>query len=89
MQKENEIQSVTLSVIGDGKRKRYEDLTFLDDFMFGKVLTTHLDITKELIEMILDIKIARIEVCESQKSLKFTPFDKGVRFDIYQNERKK
>ena len=34
--------------------KRYEELTFTDDFMFCKVLQNNPDICKELTELILE-----------------------------------
>ena len=37
--------------------KRYEELTFTDDFMFCKVLQNNPDICKELAELILGKKI--------------------------------
>ena len=37
----------------------YDKLKFTDDFMFGAVLTTHLDIYRELLELILNVKIRK------------------------------
>ena len=42
---------------GGNMSKSYEELTFADDFMFCKILSTDLDLTKELIEIILNINI--------------------------------
>ena len=62
--------------------KRYEDLGFTDDFIFCKTLENNLDLTKELLELILDIRISGVRLAQSQKSLKFTALDRGVRFDV-------
>ena len=40
--------------------KKFNELTFSDDFMFGKVLTTNKELCKELLELILGEKINRI-----------------------------
>ena len=43
--------------------KQYEDLTFTDDFMFCKVLENDEELSKELLELILDVKI-RKAICQ-------------------------
>jgi len=65
------------------RTKTYEQLTFTDDFMFCKILSTDLELTKDLLELILGISISKVELAQSQKELKFTPADHGVRFDVY------
>ena len=62
--------------------KEYKELTFTDDFVFGKVLTTNTELCKELLELILDKKIADIKYVESQKTLKQTYESKGIRLDV-------
>lgn len=37
----------------------YENLNFTDDFMFCKILENNLDLCKELLELILNIKIKK------------------------------
>ena len=56
---------------------------FTDDFMFGKVLYNHPELCRELLELILDKKIRKIQFPEVQKSISVTGDGKGVRFDIY------
>ena len=63
--------------------KKYEELTFSDDFMFCKILENNLELCKELLELILDIKIKKIQPVESQKAVDMTYDGKGVRFDVY------
>jgi predicted transposase/invertase (TIGR01784 family) len=63
--------------------KRYEDLGFTDDFIFCKTLENNPDLARELLELILDIRISGVRLAQSQKSLKFTALDRGVRFDVY------
>lgn len=67
-------------------KKRYEDLEFIDDFMFCKILTTRLDLCKELIELILDIDIKDIKQCENQKPIELKYDSRGIRLDVYVND---
>ena len=62
--------------------KRWEDLTIMDDFMFCKVMSDP-DICKELLEILLHIKIERLEFQEPQKSFRLTSESKGIRLDVY------
>ena len=47
------------------------------------ILTTRLDLCKELLQLILDIKIRKVEIAEQQKNVDITYDGKGVRFDVY------
>ena len=62
--------------------KRWEDLTITDDFMFCKVMSDP-DICKELLEILLHIKIERLVFQEPQKSFKLTSESRGIRLDVY------
>ena len=62
--------------------KKWEDLTITDDFMFCKVMSDP-EICKELLEILLHIKIERLEFQESQKSFKLTSESRGIRLDVY------
>ena len=64
------------------KFKKWEDLTITDDFMFCKVMSDP-DICKELLEILLHIKIERLEFQEPQKSFKLTSESRGIRLDVY------
>ena len=63
--------------------QRWERLTFADDYIFCRVLSQNLEITKELLEILLDIKIDHVEQAASQKENKVDFLSKGVRFDVY------
>ena len=68
--------------------KEYEDLKFTDDFMFCKIMTTDLELCREVLELILDISIKEVKLPEGQKAIKLTPDGKGVRLDVYVNDGK-
>ncbi len=63
--------------------KSYKELTFTDDFMFCNILQSSPDICKDLVELILNRKVASINMPETQKSVRISPDSKGVRFDVY------
>ena len=54
------------------KRKTYEELDFIDDFMFCKILQNNPDLCKELTELIIGKEIGEIITSESQKSIEIT-----------------
>ena len=60
------------------KRKTYEELDFIDDFMFCKILQNNLDLCKELTELIIGKEIGEIITSESQKSIEITADGRGV-----------
>ena len=63
--------------------KDYEELTFVDDFMFCKILQENEDLCKELTEIVIGRKIGSIVKSEKQKSIEVTADGHGVRFDVY------
>ena len=69
-------------------KKNYSELSFTDDFMFCKVLVSHPNLCKELLELLLGIEIRKIEMAESQKTIEMTYDGKGIRFDVYTEDEK-
>lgn len=65
------------------KAKSYEELKFTDDFMFCKVLGNNPELCKELLEMILQIKIRKVVCTNVQKPIEITSDGKGIRLDVY------
>ncbi len=77
--------------IRGGREMREDDwkkLGITNNFIFGKVMQNP-DICKELLEIILDIKIERIEYPEVEKYAKLSYDGKGVRLDVYVADGKK
>jgi predicted transposase/invertase (TIGR01784 family) len=62
--------------------KPIEDLTFTDDFMFGRIMQNS-EICKGLLERLLEIKIEKVEYPTLQKSISPHYKSKGVRLDVY------
>jgi predicted transposase/invertase (TIGR01784 family) len=64
------------------ENKDFDNLTLSDDFIFGAVMSNPL-CCKPLIEMIMGIKVAKIEYPDIQKSINMKYDAKGIRLDIY------
>ena len=64
------------------RMKRFEDLTFTDDFMFCTTLKENPDLCKEMAEMIIGRKISEIVSVQKQWSVEILPNGRGVRFDV-------
>ena len=63
--------------------KKYDELTFHDDFMFCKILEENPALCRELLELILDRKVGELACINRQKPVEITADGKGVRFDVY------
>ena len=48
--------------------EKWKRATLADNFIFCKVMSTNLDLCKELLEMLLHIKIEKIKMAESEKT---------------------
>ena len=66
--------------------KKYEELTFTDDFMFCKILTNNPELCHELLELILGRKVGAFTRLDKQKQIEITADGKGVRFDVYSED---
>ena len=70
------------------KFKRLEDLTITDDFMFSQVMKDE-EICKEVVEIILGIKVGKIEFLTSQHEIEINPEAKSITLDVYLRDEKK
>lgn len=62
--------------------KKYEELTIIDDFMFGKVMRNPKH-CKKLLEIILDVKIRKIIFIDDQQTVNPDYRAKSIRIDVY------
>ncbi len=67
--------------------KRFEELEFKDDFMFGVIMRDP-KYCKPFLETILGIKISHIEYPKSQEVIDLSSDAKSVRLDIYVEDGK-
>ena len=63
-------------------RKTIDELTLSDSFMFYAVMQDY-DLCKETLEVLLDIKIAKIKYIIGEKVMKPSYDGKGIRLDVY------
>ena len=62
--------------------KPIEELTIVDDFMFGAVMRDP-TLCKPLLELVLGVKIRKIEYPELQKTIDARYGSKAIRLDVY------
>lgn len=62
--------------------KKFEELEFKDDFMFG-VIMRNPRYCKPFLETILGVKISHLEYPKSQETIDLTSDAKSVRLDVY------
>ena len=65
--------------------KKYESLTFADDFMFGTV-TLDKSISRELLACLLQREVGELEDIQDQKEYKYAYEGKKIRMDLYTKE---
>ncbi len=70
------------------KFKKWEDLTITDDFMFSQVMRNE-EICKALIEIILHVKVGKIEFLTSQHEIEIQPESKSITMDVYLRDEEK
>ena len=63
------------------KRKRLQELTIKDNFMFGAVMTNE-ENCRLFLQMVLNMPIERVEVSK-ERSMIYHPEYRGVRLDVY------
>lgn len=68
------------------KKKRLQELTIKDNFMFGAVMTD-VENCRLFLQMVLNIPIERVEVSK-ERSIIYHPEYRGVRLDIYAKDEK-
>ncbi len=56
--------------------KRYDDLKFTDNFMFCKVMESNPDLCRQMLELILDKSIAKVEFLQKEKGVNH--FSRGI-----------
>lgn len=65
------------------RTKKWEELTFTDDYMFKTVLTKYPRICTKLLETILEIKIKALTYLSKEEDVKPQYASRGIRLDVY------
>ena len=63
--------------------EKWQRATLADNFLFYKIMSEHPDVCRELLEILLGIKIERLEQPVAEKNVKVDYDAKGIRFDVY------
>ena len=63
-------------------QKKWESLTFTDDFIFSRVMRNK-KLCRTLLEMILKVKIGKIKFLTSHHAIRVEPNAKGIIMDVY------
>ena len=63
------------------RKKRLQELTIKDNFMFGAVMADE-EMCREFLEMVLGFPIKKVRVSK-EHSLIYNPEYRGVRLDVY------
>lgn len=66
----------------DEFNKYWDSLSITEDFIFCKVFEDE-ELCKEMLEILLDIKIHHLEFSESQKEMRSAYSAKGIRLDVF------
>ena len=66
----------------DSMQQKWEKLTLADDFMFGKIMSEPTLCAEMLRRIFPERKIGKIEIVDTQKTLKQALHVRGVRFDV-------
>ncbi|MCR5080195.1 MAG: Rpn family recombination-promoting nuclease/putative transposase [Treponema sp.] len=62
--------------------KPYDELEFTDDFLFCKIMQDT-EICRQMLEILLKIKIEKVELKNQQQIFNVDPIHRGVRLDVF------
>ncbi|MDE6773159.1 MAG: Rpn family recombination-promoting nuclease/putative transposase, partial [Treponemataceae bacterium] len=65
------------------RTKPWEELTFADNFLFCKIMEDSPELCRQLLELLLHIKIDRLELPQGERTMQESLGSKSVRFDVY------
>ena len=87
MTKKEKTSITTVNTVNESqpKGKKYEELTFSDQFMFGKVMLDS-ERCRRVLEMLLQRPIGELHDVVNEKHMKETVDGKAIRLDIFTRE---
>ena len=68
-------------------KKRWFDATIRDNFVFSKTMEMYSDLCRQLLELILNLKIREINYPEREKTVEACIDGKGIRLDVYVEDK--
>lgn len=67
--------------------KRYEELKFSDDFMFGKVMEDK-ELCRDVLECLLGQFVGELQEIQTERQFRYTTDGKPIRLDVYTKDQK-
>ena len=71
------------------KSPAWEELTFANNFLFCKIMESEPELCRQILEMLLNIEIDRLEPVQAERTMLETMDSKSVRFDVYAKDDKR
>ena len=71
------------------KSPAWEDLTFANNFLFCKIMESEPELCRQILEMLLNIEIEKLEPVQAERTMLETMDSKSVRFDVYAKDDKR
>lgn len=68
--------------------KKWKDATIQDNFVFSKTMEMNPEICRRLVELILNIRVKKINYPEREKVIESRTDSKGIRLDVYVEDNK-
>ena len=65
------------------KSPSWEELTFANNFLFCKIMESEPELCRQILELLLHIKIKKLKKPETERTMQETLDSKTVRFDVY------
>ena len=82
MCKINETNNTSVNEIEQALEEKWKNATIANNFIFYKVMRNNPDVCKELLEILLQIKIDHIEM-KTEETIEVDFGKKGIRMDVY------
>lgn len=65
------------------REKKFQELTFADDYMFCRILQKHMDVAKQIVKLATGREVENIAYSSKQYAIDPYASAKSIRFDIY------
>lgn len=66
--------------------KRFEELQFCDDFLFGKIMADR-ELCRKVLECLLQHSVGELTEVQTQREIRYTSDGKPIRLDVYNKDR--
>ncbi len=71
------------------KSENWENLTLANNFLFCKIMESDPELCRQLLEILLHIKIEKLSPPQSERTVQVGIDSKSVRFDVYAKDEKR